>query len=197
MSSKITSDAATFGRTSSRTIVPLQVEDLSQFSKSLRAQLLMLAEPPGHAELLNLISRAAGFRNYQHLRALSTAAPEARPAPDLVKVEKVSRYFDAEGRMTSWPSKFAHQALGFWVFWSRVPAGAVFSEREISAMLKGWHLFGDHALIRRGMVDERLLSRTQDGREYRRVERQPPPELRPLLERISIQKTTLSSTEVR
>ncbi len=182
---------------SSRTMIPLQVEDLSQFSKSLRAQLLALAEPPGHAELLNLLSRAAGFRNYQHLRAVSTVAPEASPAPDLAKVEKVSRYFDPQGRMVSWPSKFAHQELGFWVFWSRVPASAVFSEREISAMLKDWHLFGDHALIRRGMVDGRLLSRTQDGREYRRVERQPPAELRPLLERIAASSPQTSSAEVR
>lgn len=181
----------------SRTMIPLQVEDLSQFSKSLRAQLLTRAEPPSHAELLNLVSRAAGFRNYQHLRALSTSPPEAPPVPDLVKVEKVSRYFDAEGCMTSWPSKFAHQELSFWVFWSRVPAGAVFSEREISTLIRSWHRFGDHALIRRGMVDGRLLSRTQDGREYRRVERQPPPELRPLLERIKAAATAATGTEVR
>lgn len=197
VTSKITSSAVPAGPLGSRTLVPLQVDDLSQFSKSLRAQLLALGALPGHAELLNLLSRAAGFRNYQHLRALSTTAPMAAPAPDLAKVEKVGRYFDAEGRMTSWPSRFAHQELGFWVFWSRIPAGQVFSEREISAMLRDWHLFGDHALIRRGMVDGRLLSRTQDGREYRRVERQPPAELRPLLERIGASGRVRPSAEVR
>ena len=168
----------------SRTIIPLQVDDLSAFAKSLRAQLLAREQPPGHAELLNLLSRAAGFRNYQHLRSLIDGAPPAEPQPDLVRVKKVSRYFDANGRMTGWPSRLNHQSLCFWVMWSRVPAGAVFTEREISALLQSWHLFGDHALLRRGMVDGKLLSRTQDGREYRRVQRQPPAELRPLLERI-------------
>jgi len=171
----------------SRTMIPLQVDDLSHFAKTLRAQLLGRDQPPGHAELLTLLSRAAGFRNYQHLRSLTEAAPAAEPQPDLMRVEKVSRYFDAGGRMTSWPSKLNHQSLCFWVMWSRVPAAAVFTEREISQMLQAWHLFGDHALLRRGMVDGRLLSRTQDGREYRRVERKPPAELRPLLERIGAQ----------
>lgn len=174
----------------SRTIIPLQVDDLSAFAKSLRAQLLAREQPPGHTELLNLLSRAAGFRNYQHLRSLTDAAPPAEPQPDLLRVDKVSRYFDADGRMRSWPSRLNLQSLCFWVMWSRVPAAAVFSEREISAMLQGWHLFGDHALLRRGMVDGKLLSRTQDGREYRRVERQPPPELRPLLERIGARAPT-------
>lgn len=168
----------------SRIVTPLQVADLSQFAKALRSQLLALDRQPGHAELLTLLSRSAGYRNYQHLRSLTDGAPPAEPQPDLVRVEKVSRYFDANGRMTGWPSRLNHQSLCFWVMWSRVPAGAVFTEREISASLQSWHLFGDHALLRRGMVDGKLLSRTQDGREYRRVQRQPPAELRPLLERI-------------
>lgn len=168
----------------SRIVTPLQVADLSQFAKALRSQLLALDRQPGHAELLTLLSRSAGYRNYQHLRSLIDGAPPAEPQPDLVRVEKVSRYFDANGRMTGWPSRLNHQSLCFWVMWSRVPAGAVFTEREISALLQSWHLFGDHALLRRGMVDGKLLSRTQDGREYRRVQRQPPAELRPLLERI-------------
>jgi hypothetical protein len=70
--------------------------------------------------------------------------------------------------------------------WSRLPAGEVFTEREISEMLADWHSFGDHALLRRGMVDARLVSRTVDGREYRRIEQRPPSELSPLLRRIGM-----------
>lgn len=169
----------------SRTIVPLQVEDLSHFAKTLRTQLLALEHAPGHAELLNLLSRSAGFRNFQHLRSLTDTAPKAEPQADLVRVEKVARYFDAAGQMASWPAKLNHQELCLWVMWSRVPAGEVFDERQVSELLQSWHRFGDHALLRRAMVDGRLLSRTQDGREYRRVERKPPPELRPLLARLA------------
>lgn len=169
----------------SRTIIPLQVADLSQFAKALRAQLVALDHQPVHSELLTLLSRAAGYRNYQHLKALAEGAPPAEPQPDRARVEKVARYFDTEGRMTSWPARLNHQELCFWVMWSRLPAGETLSESEISNRLKSWHLFGDHALLRRGMVDGRLLTRTQDGREYRRVERQPPVELRALLQRIA------------
>jgi hypothetical protein len=57
-------------------------------------------------------------------------------------------------------------------------------ERGISAWLNERHTFGDAALLRRTMVTMGLVTRTQDGREYRRVEQKPPPELSPLLARL-------------
>jgi hypothetical protein len=172
----------------SRTALPLPVDDLSRFAKSLREQLDALGHMPGHVEMLNACCRAAGYRNYQHFRAGAAAdAPsDALPQPDLDRVEKVSRHFDADGMMMRWPSKASHAELCLWVMWSRLPAGEVFTEREISEMLADWHSFGDHALLRRGMVDARLVSRTVDGREYRRIEQRPPAELSPLLRRIGM-----------
>lgn len=171
----------------SRSAFPLEVADLSAFAKSLREQLATLEHVPGHVEMLNLCCRAAGYRNFQHFRAGAEASVPrpAAPLPDLGKIEKVARYFDAEGRMARWPARFADQSLCFWVLWSRLPAGVVFTEREISELIKSWHLFGDHAILRRGMIDARLISRTQDGREYRRIEQKPPAELSPLLARIN------------
>lgn len=171
----------------SRSAFPLEVADLSAFAKSLREQLATLGHVPGHVEMLNLCCRAAGYRNFQHFRAgaEAQASRPAAPPPDPGRIEKVARYFDADGRMVNWPARFADQSLCFWVLWSRLPAGVVFTEREISELIKSWHLFGDHAILRRGMIDARLISRTQDGREYRRVERKPPAELSPLLARIS------------
>jgi hypothetical protein len=60
----------------------------------------------------------------------------------------------------------------------------VTDERGISAWLNEHHDFGDAALLRRTMVTMRLVTRTQDGREYRRVEQKPPPELAAVLSRI-------------
>ena len=171
-----------------RTAVPLAVDDLSPFAKTLRQSLSQHDGLPSHVELLNLIARAAGFANYQHLRADAEAANRlkvaAEPGPhaDLSQVEKAARYFDADGVLTSWPSRLALQTLSQWVFWSRIPRGEVFTERQISEMIRSWHAFGDHALIRRAMVDAKMLERNQNGSEYRRIERTPPPELGPLLE---------------
>ena len=175
-----------------RTAIPLEVADLSPFAKTLRQSLSQNDGLPSHVELLNLLAKAAGFQNYQHLRADAetsdrlTAAADPGPRPSLDQVEKAARYFDAEGVLTSWPSRLNLQTLCQWGFWSRLPRGAVFTEREISEHIKNWHAFGDHALIRRAMVDARMLERTVDGREYRRIERAPPAELGPLLAQLAV-----------
>ena len=40
------------------------------------------------------------------------------------------------------------------------------------------------AMLRRDLFDSRLVQRTRDGREYRRIEQKPPAELKLLLSRI-------------
>lgn len=170
-----------------RTAVPLRVDDLSPFAKTLRQALSRHAGVPTHVELLNLIARAAGFANYQQLRAdagsagrLAAAAEPKAPA-DLNQVEKAARYFDAGGILQSWPARFNLQLLCLWVLWSRLPPETGYAEREISDLLRDWHDFGDHALLRRAMFEAKLVDRTVDGRDYRRIEQAPPPELKPLL----------------
>ncbi|WP_055046955.1 DUF2087 domain-containing protein [Devosia sp. A16] len=178
-----------------RTAVPLRVDDLSPFAKTLRQALTQHEGVPSHVELLNLIAKAAGFSNYQHLRADAgtagrlEAAVAPTPPADLRQVEKAARYFDDRGVLMSWPARFNLQTLCQWVFWSRIPPDMAFSEREISDLIRDWHDFGDHALIRRAMVDARMLERTVDGREYRRIEQAPPPELKSLLAHLAARVT--------
>ena len=73
------------------------------------------------------------------------------------------------------------QELCLWALWARLPRGAVQSERAVSALLDGWHLFGDAAVLRRDMVGLGLLSRQAGATDYRRVEQPPPPEARALI----------------
>lgn len=76
-----------------RTILPMAVADISAFAKSLRDQIVKhkpgndgpgpaSTNPAciGHVELLNMIARAAGFRNYQHFRADAEAHAGMRAA---------------------------------------------------------------------------------------------------------------------
>ncbi len=180
----------------SRPAFALPISDLAAFARSVRAQLSPLGPVPSHLEMLNILSRAAGYQNFQHFRADAEAgaatpavadAASTPPAPvaDLDKVAKLARYFDADGVMTSWPARTNHQSLAMWVMWSRLPPRQQFSEIQISELLDLWHGFGDRALLRRSMVDGKLVERTRDGRAYWRVEREPPPELGPLLKRIA------------
>jgi hypothetical protein len=168
----------------------LEVADLSGFARSLRTTLNALEHRPSHAEMLNLLTKAAGYRNFQHFRAdtegrAPTPVPDA-PVLDRRRVEKVARHFDGKGRMVTWPSRTRQQELCAWLLWTRVPAGRVFTERQFSDFLNDWHLFGDAAILRRMMVEMGLVSRTQDGREYIRIEQEPPAELGALLTRLGL-----------
>lgn len=94
----------------------------------------------------------------------------------MARLGRILRYFDETGRLMRWPGKASHRPDCLWVLWSRLPAGAVMHEREVNERLAAEHLFGDHALLRRELVDTGLMRRTYDGREYRRIEQAPPPE---------------------
>jgi hypothetical protein len=170
----------------SRQILSLTIADLSAFAKNLREQLNKLDEKPGDVDMLNMLSRSAGFRNYQHLRAVTEEAPKADPV-DLTLVEKVSRHFDADGVLMRWPSKNSLQPLCLWALWARMEPGRDYADRENTDLLNAWASFGDHALLRRAMVDMGYVTRTPDGRIYRRIEQKPPSELSALLKRITPQ----------
>lgn len=62
-----------------RTAISLRIPDLSDFARSLARE---FEDPPGHLTLLNKLARAAGFRNFQHLRA-SQKSGEALSAQSL------------------------------------------------------------------------------------------------------------------
>ncbi len=167
----------------SRIPLPLYVGDMSQFARALGKQLSGLERAPKHVELLHMLSKANGFRNFQHYKAQQEAAgsvPREKSAtpPDLneVLVRRIIRYFDAAGVLSRWPKKYSHQGICLWVLWARIPARQVFHEQELNGLLRAMHAFGDHALLRRELVDRGLMRRTADGREYRRLERRPSPE---------------------
>ena len=172
----------------SRTVIPLQTQDVSSFAKALRAQLVARAAPPSHVELLNMLARAVGRRNFQDLRAQVDQAPppelEPREAADLAAVERVARCFGPEGRLTRWPARRGDQILALWVLWSRLPAREEFTEIQISKRLKTLHDFGDHALLRRDLVGLDLFFRTSDCRVYRRIEQAPPVTAAALISRV-------------
>lgn len=211
----------------SRTPLPFHADDISALARSLGGQLSRTETPPSHLELLNMLARAVGRRNFQHFRAQAlagadasttlepaastaeTAAMPAEAAPsladkpaiqtesaaapgpeadaesvDLKLLNRLSRYFDAEGRLIRWPSKHSHRVAAIWALWARLPSNRTLSEPEVDELLQNGHLFGDHALLRRCLCDWGMLDRTRDCREYRRIERRPPATSLALLERL-------------
>lgn len=157
----------------SRVLISLNIPDLSTFAKTLRSDLSGLPGLPGHLTLLGLLARAAGYKNFQ---ALKSVAPTPLPAPDLKRLTKAHRAFDAQRRMQAWPAQTAVQHLCLWVFWARLPSRRDLTEPQVNRVLQDGSTFGDHVLLRRSLIDAGLISRAQDGSVYRRIEKTPPPE---------------------
>jgi hypothetical protein len=170
-----------------RIAISFHSEDISALARFLRRQWQERETPPSHLDLLNMLARGIGYRNFQHLRAqprdasvatvgkLTQHQPTEKPVEDLPpadlrRIERVLRHFDAGGSLTRWPGRWAERELILWVLWSRLPARRTFAEREINDRLTAMHGFGDYALLRRTLVDYRLIDRTRDGRVYRRLE---------------------------
>ena len=161
----------------SRKSFSIHVGDVSALARTLRQRLAGQERVPGHVEMLNLLARAGGYRNFQHLRA-EQDAPGAPKAVEInpKRVKKAAGYFDLDGKLARWPKKHSLRELCLWVLWSRLPARTAMSELEFDERLILGHGFCDHALLRRWLVDLGLVARTPDGCEYRRIEKQPPDE---------------------
>ena len=160
-----------------RDTISITISDLSTFTKTQRNSLIKQYTLPGHASMLTLVSKAAGYDSFQHLKA---AKPSIQPEPQDKKLQKALKVFE-NGIMTRWPNQTAIQGLCLWVFWAALPARTDLSEKDINTLVKSGHSFGDHALLRRSLLDHKLVTRTADGKIYRRIEQAPPPEARILL----------------
>ncbi|WP_137135418.1 DUF2087 domain-containing protein [Rhizobium sp. FKY42] len=203
----------------SKTVSGLVVTDVSAFAKSIRKELLAREtgtgdKPVSHLELLNILARSAGFRNFQHLKAsdrkvetgfrsircdeqAACGAAESRfdaretPEPDPIdhrKIEQVLRCFDESGVLLRWSKKTSHQRLALWWCWAAMPSRRDLTEPEVNAVLKRMNDFGDHVLMRREMIDWGMMTRSLDCKVYRRVETKPPAEAASVIARLQQRK---------
>lgn len=78
-------------------------------------------------------------------------------------MSELENYLDSQGRITEWPSKRnkgRFQQLVLEYFTERFEIGITYSEKEVNALLNQYHTFNDPALLRREMIERRLLERT-------------------------------------
>ena len=197
-----------------RSPLSVVVPDASLFAKalgqSLKTRHATGQPPPGHVELLNLVARALGHRNLQSLQAAARAAhlPPGAPAPlpDPVlaaedrppparltdNARKALGQFDSRGRLLRWPVKYSVQTLAMWVLWTLFDGRRVYTEAEVNQILKAANAFGDHATLRRELINHRLMTRKSDCSEYRKLPARPDAEARALLQAWRLQRRTLT-----
>lgn len=193
-----------------RSPLSITVPDASLFAKalgrSLKTRHAAGQPPPGHVELLNLVARALGHRNLQSLQAAAATAPlpapplavEDRPPPARLSdnARKALGQFDSRGRLLRWPVKYSVQALALWVLWTLFDGRRVYTEAEVNQILKAANAFGDHATLRRELVNHRLLTRKSDCSEYRKLPARPDADARALLQAWRLQRRTLTGERV-
>ncbi|MEM6463778.1 MAG: DUF2087 domain-containing protein [Pseudomonadota bacterium] len=171
--------------------VPLRADDMTVFARALARQLGDTS--PSHLTLMNMIARAAGFQNVQHMRSASAAQKRlARPKDDLFAnartVERTLHQFDEFGRLRQWPSRRSIQTLALWALWATLPAGQSLDESAVNDRFADEHLFGDAATIRRTMISCALLTRKKDGTDYRRIEQKPPADANAVIRALSARR---------
>ena len=170
-----------------QTVVPLTVADISLFCKNLRQHLIdkQASAPPGHLALLNLLAKSAGHRNYQALRAqaalgATTPAPQPIELPRDTALPKVVLralgQFDTHGRLVRFPTLLSVRLIALWGLWCRLPASRNLTEAQVNQTIAQFHTFDDNATLRRELVNAKLLWRTRDGSQYRKVAQRPSPE---------------------
>ncbi len=171
-----------------RMLLPLSIADISSFAKKLKTELDERADqglpPPSHLELLNLLARSAGMRNFQTFRASveGSAAEVADTPPEVFQastaeaavnygtltptVRKALMQFDTAGRLVRLPNKLSVQQMAMWWMWTQFAVRRKYTEKEVNQVLNAHHTFGDQATLRRELVNMQLLGRKSDCSEY-------------------------------
>ena len=179
-----------------RELVPFRTDDLSAFARALAVELG--DDAPSHLTLMNMLARAGGFRNYQHLRASSRSQermdqPTEPATVDHRKVERTLNHFDESGRLLRWPTRLGIQKLAIWTFWADLQPDEVLTEAGVNERFEQGHVFDDPATLRRMLVGLEMIVREPDGSDYRRVEMAPPPEAVELIGRVRERRLSRAS----
>lgn len=163
-------------------VFPFGVPDISALAKHIKKE-IDDNQTPSHLEVLNILARGAGYKNFQHFRAANAPndAPITVDKPNQDALKKITKYFDNNLVLMRFPPKESHRELCLWFFWSRIPQNAKFNEIAFSKYLNGLHSFGDAALIRRYLIEYGFVSRSRDGSDYQRIELEVPAEVQAIV----------------
>lgn len=83
--------------------------------------------------------------------------------------QELYTFLDEQDRLWVWPARPAKRNAALQYLATKFQPGKEYTEREVNELLKTWHTFGDHALLRRELYDAKLIERTRDGAKYWRT----------------------------
>lgn len=78
----------------------------------------------------------------------------------------LDRLKDKDGKIIRWPSKKPERDAVLSYIINKFEAGKDYTEMQVNELIKSWHTFSDHTMIRRELVTAKLINRTPDGKRY-------------------------------
>jgi hypothetical protein len=73
---------------------------------------------------------------------------------------------DSEGRVKALPAKYTVRQEILAYLAGKFEKDRIYTEKEVNAIIDNWHSFGDFFLLRRSLIDSRLMTRTPSGSQY-------------------------------
>ncbi len=81
-------------------------------------------------------------------------------------VENLKTIVNSDGIIIRWPKKKEEKRAVLEYLITKFEKGCKYSELEVNMIIKKWHSFGDHSLLRRELYDAFLMDRSPDCSEY-------------------------------
>ena len=83
--------------------------------------------------------------------------------------EELRGFIDESGKLKVWPSKPENKRLAAEYIASKFEEERVYTEKEVSEIIRQNHTFNDHPMLRRELIERRLLARTSNGAKYWKI----------------------------
>lgn len=84
-------------------------------------------------------------------------------------MSKLNNFLDDKGRVVKWPAKQVLKIEVVKYIAEKFVEDCFYSEKEVNEIIDQWHTYGDYFMLRRGMIDYKLLARTRNGAQYWKV----------------------------
>ena len=85
---------------------------------------------------------------------------------DIKKEVNISAFLDEEGKIKQWPAASKNKIAIVGYLASKFEKNRIYDEKEVNEIINQWHTFNDYFLLRRSLIDYKLLGRTRNGAEY-------------------------------
>lgn len=78
----------------------------------------------------------------------------------------ISRFLDNNGKIKQLPSKKKTRFAVLSYLATKFSCKKDYTEKEVNNIINNWHTFNDYFILRRELVEYKLIYRTRDGAKY-------------------------------